>query len=129
MLAPLGCGGERCSLLRLPQVLSPPSSCPLVLRNLFSSLEIFQGQLLQEVFLLPPPLNFSGNGKSAPLRCCGGCGAAPHPRDGSAPKGQQGTRGKAALGWITLLLGAEVNLHDNKLQYIRKMLVKASGSN
>lgn len=81
------------------------------------------------MFLLPPALNFSGNGKSAPLRCCSGCGAAPHPRDGNAPKGQQGKRGKSALGWITLLLGAEVNLHDNELQYIRKMLVKASGSN
>lgn len=60
----------------------------------------------------------------------GGCGAAPpHPRDDKAPKGQRGARGKAALRWITFLLGAEVNLHDNELPYIRKMLVKASGSN
>jgi len=30
---------------------------------------------------------------------------------------------------ICILHGAEVNLHDNELQYIRKMLVRASGSN
>lgn len=53
----------------------------------------------------------------------------PHKGQKRVPKGHKCTPGKAALRQVTFVPGAKMNLYDNELQYIRKMLLQASGSN